>query len=207
MCELFAMSSRSPTRVSLSLELLAARGAPGGSLADGWGVACYDGRDVRLMRDPEPAGDSPWLKGALAAGRPNSRTVIAHIRHATQGGLSLANTQPFARELDGRIHVFAHNGMLLGVERLFGQSPPRSARSGKRIPRSHSAPFSTASRHCGMTNPRRSQSDMPKSGASRKNYARSVQRTSSIATAKSCSRTAIAVSKLTAQSLGPACIS
>ena len=122
MCELFAMSSRSPTRVSLSLERLAARGAPGGSLADGWGVACYDGRDVRLMREPEPAGDSPWLKGALLAGRPNSRTVIAHIRHATQGGLSLANTQPFARELGGRMHVFAHNGMLPGVERLFRQS-------------------------------------------------------------------------------------
>ena len=125
MCELFAMSSQSPTRVSLSLERLAARGAPGGSLADGWGVACYDGRDVRLMREPEPAGDGPWLKGALLAGRPNSRTVIAHIRHATQGGLSLANTQPFARELGGRMHVFAHNGMLPGAERLFGQSIPR----------------------------------------------------------------------------------
>ncbi len=83
------------------------------------------GADVRLDAGPEPAGDSPWLKGALAAGRPNSGTVIAHIRHATQGGLSLANTQPFARELGGRMHVFAHNGMLLGVERLFGQSPPR----------------------------------------------------------------------------------
>jgi predicted glutamine amidotransferase len=125
MCELFAMSSRSPTRVSLSLARLAARGAPGGSLADGWGVACYDGRDVRLMREPEPAGDSPWLKGALAAGRPNSRAVIAHIRHATQGGVLLANTQPFARELGGRMHVFAHNGMLPGVERAFARSSPR----------------------------------------------------------------------------------
>jgi predicted glutamine amidotransferase len=59
MCELFAMSSRSPTRVSLSLQRLAAGGAPSGSLADGWGVACYDGHDVRLMREPEPAGNSP----------------------------------------------------------------------------------------------------------------------------------------------------
>jgi predicted glutamine amidotransferase len=36
--------------------------------------------------------------------------VIAHIRHATQGAVSLANTQPFVRELRGRVHVFAHNG-------------------------------------------------------------------------------------------------
>lgn len=39
-------------------------------------------------------------------------TVVAHIRHATRGGLSLANTQPFQRELDGRMVVFAHNGDL-----------------------------------------------------------------------------------------------
>jgi predicted glutamine amidotransferase len=119
MCELFAMSSRTPTRVTLSLGRLAARGAPEGSLADGWGVACYAGRDVRLMREPEPAGGSPWLNAALDAGRPLSHLVIAHIRHATQGALALANTQPFARELGGRMHVFAHNGMLPGVEQAF----------------------------------------------------------------------------------------
>ncbi len=117
MCELFAISSREPTRVSLSLRRLAVRGAPGGTLADGWGVACYDGGDVRVMREPEPAGASPWLERALEAGRPHSRIVVAHIRHATQGDVSLANTQPFVRELGGRMHVFAHNGMLPEIER------------------------------------------------------------------------------------------
>jgi predicted glutamine amidotransferase len=28
----------------------------------------------------------------------------------------LRNTQPFARELGGRTHFFAHNGMLPGIE-------------------------------------------------------------------------------------------
>ena len=96
---------------------LASRGAPGGKLADGWGIACYDGFDARVLREPEPAGDSAWLDHVVRAGRPRSRIVIAHIRHATQGSIALANTQPFARELGGRLHVFAHNGMLTGIER------------------------------------------------------------------------------------------
>ncbi len=127
MCELFAISSPSPTRVSLSLGRLAERGTPGGSLADGWGVACYDGRDVRVLREPEPAGDSPRLAHVFETGRPYSRLVIAHIRHATRGGVCLANTQPFVRELGGRMHVFAHNGMLPDIDHAF-DSPERRFR-------------------------------------------------------------------------------
>ncbi len=122
MCELFAVSSRTRTRVSLSMRELASRGTPGGKLADGWGVACYDGFDTRVLREPEPAADSAWLDHVIASGRPHSRIVIAHIRHATQGGVALANTQPFTRELGGRVHVFAHNGMLTDVKGMIGVS-------------------------------------------------------------------------------------
>lgn len=122
MCELLGMSSRAPTGLSLSMRLLASRGAPGGKLADGWGVACYDGFDVRLFREPEPAGESAWLDRVIDAGRPHSRIVIAHIRHVTQGSISLANTQPFSRELGGRVHVFSHNGTLTGIEGTIGVS-------------------------------------------------------------------------------------
>ena len=38
--------------------------------------------------------------------------MVAHIRHATRGTIALENTQPFSRELWGRVHVFAHNGDL-----------------------------------------------------------------------------------------------
>jgi predicted glutamine amidotransferase len=43
----------------------------------------------------------------------HSEVVIAHIRKATQGKVSLANTHPFQRELWGRYWVAAHNGNLL----------------------------------------------------------------------------------------------
>jgi glutamine amidotransferase len=44
-----------------------------------------------------------------------SRLAIAHIRKATVGARMLANTQPFTRELGGRMHVFAHNGHLPNI--------------------------------------------------------------------------------------------
>ena len=61
MCELFCFSSRRPTRTTFSLRHFAAHGAPNTRNIDGWGVAFHDGRDVRLFKEPEPAGDSVLL--------------------------------------------------------------------------------------------------------------------------------------------------
>jgi predicted glutamine amidotransferase len=119
MCELFAMSSHLATSFGLSMRRLASHGSPGGHLADGWGIACYDGNDARVLREPEPAADSAWVR-FIDGHRLRSRIALAHIRHATQGDVSLANTQPFARELGGRMHLFAHNGMLAGIEQTIG---------------------------------------------------------------------------------------
>ena len=111
MCELFCLSSRLPTRTTFSLRTFANHGAPGATPIDGWGLALYDGADVRLYKEPEPAGDSAWL-GFVEGRRLASRLLLSHIRHATMGDISFANTQPFVRELGGRRHVFAHNGAL-----------------------------------------------------------------------------------------------
>lgn len=123
MCELFAMSSRHPTAVSLSMGVLARHGRPGGRVDDGWGVAFHDGADVALLREPGAAGTSPWLR-LLAETPQRAALVLAHIRHATQGTRALRNTQPFARELGGRMHVFAHNGNLLGQPTATGRFRP-----------------------------------------------------------------------------------
>lgn len=117
MCELFCLSSRLPTTATFSLDLFARRGGLNETMVDGWGLAFHDGRDARLYREPEPVGDSEWL-AFISRRRVAARLVLSHIRRATQGAKSLANTQPFARELGGRIHVFAHNGRLGGVNAL-----------------------------------------------------------------------------------------
>ena len=121
MCELFCLSSHLPTRAILSLRKFAQRGGYGSASVDGWGLAFYDGRDVRLYKEPEPAGDSAWLS-FIEARRLPSRLILSHIRHATQGAIALANTQPFLREVAGRAHVFAHNGRLEDIaERRAGE--------------------------------------------------------------------------------------
>ena len=125
MCELFALSARWPATVALSFEAFSKRGGDTAHHADGWGVAFYEGRDARLVREPAPASSSACVR-LLQDHPPRSNLVLSHIRRATRGGISLANTQPFARELGGQLHVFAHNGDLPRVQRklALGRATP-----------------------------------------------------------------------------------
>lgn len=124
MCELFALSSRDPATVTLSLEVFAKRGGQTGPHKDGWGIAYYEDGGVLLIRDPGQASASPWV-AFVENQAPASRTVISHIRRATQGGVELRNTHPFTRELGGTSHVFAHNGELKGLDRFYDPARAR----------------------------------------------------------------------------------
>lgn len=114
MCELFALSASAPVDIKLSLSVLARHGGETGIHADGWGVAYFEGPDVQVFREAGPAAGSRLIECLQRHPRRGS-TVVAHVRHATRGAISLANTQPFARELAGCMHVFAHNGTLAGI--------------------------------------------------------------------------------------------
>ncbi len=124
MCELLGFSSNHPTRLTLSLEVLSRHGDAKGRNRDGWGAAIYEGRDVSLLREARPAGRSALVKLIETQG-PQTVLAISHIRHATQGAVALANTQPFVRELFGRRHTFAHNGNLIGIGELPMFAPGR----------------------------------------------------------------------------------
>lgn len=127
MCELLAVSSSQPARLTFSLRRLAARGRPVDLAHDGWGVAFYQGADVALFREPAAAGDSPLVRFLEQYG-PSTSLALSHIRHATWGAVNFSNTQPFTRELGGNAQVFAHNGYLTGVESISrlaqGTGPP-----------------------------------------------------------------------------------
>ncbi|SDO47933.1 glutamine amidotransferase [Pseudomonas arsenicoxydans] len=114
MCELLAMSSLLPTQLTHSLAALAAHAGGESHNRDGWGVGFYRGRDVALFREPTAASDSELVKLLQNQG-PSTKLIVAHLRHATQGAVNLANTGPFARELRGRMRIFAHNGNLRGL--------------------------------------------------------------------------------------------
>ena len=118
MCELFAMSSRKPSALTYSLNEFAAHGGLTHNNKSGWGIAYFAEREALLVKEPEPAHDSPWVK-FIAEQELESRCVIAHVRHATVGEPALQNTHPFRRALGGRVHIFAHNGTLKGVHEDF----------------------------------------------------------------------------------------
>jgi predicted glutamine amidotransferase len=114
MCELLGMSSNLPATMNLSLTTLAEHGGSTGPHGDGWGVAYYEGADVRLIKDAEAAAGSDWVR-FIRDHSLKSHLVVAHVRKATMGERALRNTQPFTRELAGRMHIFAHNGWLPGI--------------------------------------------------------------------------------------------
>lgn len=115
MCELFGMSSDVPTGVNFSLHAFADHGGGSGPHADGWGVGWYEDGDARLVTAPEAAATSPWVR-LLEDHELPTRLLLSHIRKATQGARAPRNTQPFVRELHGRLHLFAHNGDLKGID-------------------------------------------------------------------------------------------
>ena len=105
MCRLFGFRSVIPSQVHRSL--LAAENALGiqsNQHPDGWGVAFYVDGAPHVTRSPTTAlGDALFHR---LSGVVSSETVLAHVRKATQGNLSVLNCHPFQH---GR-WVFAHNG-------------------------------------------------------------------------------------------------
>jgi len=122
MCELLGMSAHYPASITLSLNEFARHGGETGPHADGWGVAFYEGPDANLIRESTPAADSA-LMSTLRGYRVASEIVLAHIRRASFGPVELKNTHPFRRELGGRVHCFAHNGDLPGIENRYRRDP------------------------------------------------------------------------------------
>jgi len=114
MCELFAVSSKLPTKITFSLEEFASHGGKKAHHTDGWGLAFYDGPFAQIFHEAEPSAYSEWME-FLRTHQTPSRRIMSHIRHATVGPRSLRNTQPFSRELGGQRHVFCHNGDLKGI--------------------------------------------------------------------------------------------
>ena len=124
MCQLLGMNANTPTDVTFSFTGFAQRGGNTGDHADGWGIAFFEELGLRHFVDHQRAVDSPIAE--LIRRYPiKSRNVIAHIRKATQGVVSLQNCHPFVRELWGRYWVFAHNGDLKDFRpRLHGSCHP-----------------------------------------------------------------------------------
>jgi len=113
MCQLLGMNCATPTDVTFSFRGFSQRAGITSDHCDGFGIAFFEDKACRLFVDNQSAVESPIAE--LVRNYPiKSRNVIAHIRKATQGKITLENSHPFSRELWGRQWIFAHNGDLYG---------------------------------------------------------------------------------------------
>lgn len=123
MCELLAMSANTPTDLCFSFTGLRRRGGEAGPHGDGWGVAFYEGRGVRVFHDPAASAQSR-IAEVVETHPIKSEVALCHIRQANVGQVALENTHPFIRELWGRYWSFAHNGQIQGFHARSGFYTP-----------------------------------------------------------------------------------
>ncbi|MBN3860528.1 class II glutamine amidotransferase [Neisseriaceae bacterium PsAf] len=119
MCQLLGMNCNTPTDIVFSFQGFRQRGGLTDVHTDGFGIAFFEGKGVRLFHDNHACSTSPIAE--LIKDYPiRSLNVISHIRKATQGKNSLVNTHPFTREIWGEYWVFAHNGQIKNFEYQHG---------------------------------------------------------------------------------------
>jgi glutamine amidotransferase len=73
---------------------------------DGAGIGSYRDDEPVVSKQPLPAYEDREF--ARAARELESRTFVAHVRYASNGGLTVQNTHPFEQAR----RLFAHNGVL-----------------------------------------------------------------------------------------------
>src|SRR5689334_8967818 len=87
---------------------------PGRKLPDGWGIGYYPGGEpsASVLKEPAPPEGSIRSELVKAWEHLASSIFVLHIRTATWGSISDANTQPFCRTLGGRDWLIGHSGSL-----------------------------------------------------------------------------------------------
>jgi transglutaminase-like putative cysteine protease/predicted glutamine amidotransferase len=110
MPNLFAMSFEGTLAPSFDLRCL----HPGRKPPDGWGIGYYPGGEpsASVLKEPAPENASIRSEIVKAWDHLASSIFVVHIRTATWGQNSDANTQPFSRAHGGREWLFGHSGSL-----------------------------------------------------------------------------------------------
>jgi glutamine amidotransferase len=111
MCELLGLAFNEPVTVGISFRGFRHRGA---SNPDGWGLAYFrDGRPI-IWKEPVQVDKSSAAE-KVEGESISSQIFIGHVRRASRGDRTKANTHPFRHDFQGTPVVFAHNGTLDGL--------------------------------------------------------------------------------------------
>ncbi len=122
MPNLLAMSFEGELAPSFTLHCL----DEGRTLPDGWGLGYYPSGEpsAAILKEPAPPQASIRSQLALAWEQVESNMFLLHIRHATWGALSDANTQPFSRTWGRRDWLIGHAGSLDHKPETIGPNEP-----------------------------------------------------------------------------------
>ncbi len=96
-------------------------------------MAIYEGRGVRTFHDTQPCAQSP-LADMVSLFPIKTLNMMAHIRYATQGSVSLENVHPYQREMWGIQWTFAHNGDVPNFSSATSSSSSLSSPTKNNIP-------------------------------------------------------------------------
>jgi transglutaminase-like putative cysteine protease/predicted glutamine amidotransferase len=110
MPNLLAMSFEGELAPSFDLRCLRS----GQTLPDGWGLGYYPGGEPSASVLKEPAPSQGSIRGELVKAWEHleSSLFVLHVRTATWGSNTDANTQPFVRNWGGREWMIGHAGSL-----------------------------------------------------------------------------------------------
>lgn len=115
MCELFGISAKKEIRIN---ELLREFFTHSEEHPHGWGLACMDGREVFIEKEPIKASASKYLKRRLLDDI-EVKTAFGHIRYATIGNIEYKNCHPLTeKDQSGRRWTLMHNGTIFNYEPL-----------------------------------------------------------------------------------------
>lgn len=109
MCELFGFSSKNGDCINDYLKEFYRHSS---KHPHGWGLACFDGREGFVEKEPVAAIKSNYLKERLT--QPiHVKAAFAHIRYATIGNVAYQNCHPFTgKDSGGRRWTLIHNGTI-----------------------------------------------------------------------------------------------
>ena len=109
MCELFGITGTKEITANAYLKEFFSHSR---KHPNGWGIAVFQGNEVRLEKEPIEASKSLYLKERLR--RPLIvENMFAHIRFATRGQMEYCNSHPFVeKDRTGRTWTLIHNGTI-----------------------------------------------------------------------------------------------
>lgn len=117
MCELLGLSNEEKIRTSALLTEFFSHACDN---PHGWGAAVFEDSRPEIVKAPESAAESSEAAQTAERGF-DADLLLAHIRYATKGSISMENTHPFVmKDLSGTEWVLAHNGTIFEGDVLSG---------------------------------------------------------------------------------------